>query len=201
MRSRLSAAGLLLLALAPELATESATLSTYYPAPAGIYNQLMTTKDAYLARDPGAKVGVGTVNPGAMLDVAGAIRFGDGRGELSDQGGAAALGSIGGLPLLLAPNGAEAVRMAPSGNIGIGAQNPATTLEINGLLSFTSPGGGYARICQDVAYDNASYVACPPNTTPVMRPGEMHECNEGTRGLKPCAFPEAGIMRCCKIAP
>ncbi len=42
-----------------ELASESITLTTYYPAPSGIYAQMITTGDTRLARD-GGQVDIGT---------------------------------------------------------------------------------------------------------------------------------------------
>ncbi len=45
-------AGLLVLALAENPATESITLTTYYPAPAGAYNNMVTIGNTWLARDP-----------------------------------------------------------------------------------------------------------------------------------------------------
>ena len=66
---RCSLAGLLLFIMAPELATESVTLSTYYPAPSGVYTQMITTQNTYLARDGGG-VSIGTRNaPIGALDV------------------------------------------------------------------------------------------------------------------------------------
>lgn len=53
----------LLFALASELATETITLATYYPAPSGIYTQMITTGNTFLARDGGG-VGIGTTAPG-----------------------------------------------------------------------------------------------------------------------------------------
>jgi hypothetical protein len=44
-------AGLLVLALAENPATESVTLTTYYPAPAGAYNNMVTIGNTWLARD------------------------------------------------------------------------------------------------------------------------------------------------------
>lgn len=62
----------LLVLTAGDLASESVTLTTYYPAPSGVYTQMITTNNTYLARD-GGTVGVGTAapNPGTKLDVAG----------------------------------------------------------------------------------------------------------------------------------
>ena len=44
-------AGLLVVALAENPATESVTLTTYYPAPAGAYNNIVTVGNTWLARD------------------------------------------------------------------------------------------------------------------------------------------------------
>ncbi|MFI5348087.1 MAG: hypothetical protein ACHQ2Z_00965 [Elusimicrobiota bacterium] len=52
-----------------EVASENVTLTTYYPAPSGVYTQMITTGNTFLARDNG-KVGVGTPSPGQELDVA-----------------------------------------------------------------------------------------------------------------------------------
>jgi len=62
---RLGMAGAMLLAAAPELSSESVTLTTYYPAPSGVYTQMIATGNTYLARDAGA-VGVGTPTPDAL---------------------------------------------------------------------------------------------------------------------------------------
>jgi hypothetical protein len=67
--------GLLLLTVAPELGSESVTLSTYYPAPSGVYTNMITTSNTYLARD-GGNVGVGTSAPSAKLHVNGTTRLG-----------------------------------------------------------------------------------------------------------------------------
>ena len=69
----LMAAGSILSSAAP-LACESVTLTTYYPAPSGVYAQMITTGNTYLARDAaasGGKVGIGTFNPQGLLDIEG----------------------------------------------------------------------------------------------------------------------------------
>ncbi|MCR4294824.1 MAG: hypothetical protein NUW21_04770, partial [Elusimicrobia bacterium] len=74
-RRFLSAAGALaiMLCAVPELDSESVTLSTYYPAPSGVYTNMITTDNTYLARDLGS-VGIGTVAPTYKLDVNGTMR-------------------------------------------------------------------------------------------------------------------------------
>jgi hypothetical protein len=44
----------IMLCAVPELNSESVTLSTYYPAPSGVYTNMLTTGDTYLARDAGS---------------------------------------------------------------------------------------------------------------------------------------------------
>lgn len=46
-------AALMIFASATEVASESVTLTTYYPAPSGVYSQMITTGNTYLARDGG----------------------------------------------------------------------------------------------------------------------------------------------------
>jgi hypothetical protein len=60
----------LLLLSAGELASENVTMTTYYPAPSGVYTQMIVTNNAYLARDSGS-VGIGTAHPAGTLDVEG----------------------------------------------------------------------------------------------------------------------------------
>ena len=50
------------------IAEETITLTTYYPAPYGAYEELTTTGNTYLATDSGS-VGIGTTNPGGPLEV------------------------------------------------------------------------------------------------------------------------------------
>lgn len=64
-------AGMIVVLCVPELGSENVTLTTYYPAPSGIYAQMITTGNTYLARDPGGVVGIQTTTPGASLEVAG----------------------------------------------------------------------------------------------------------------------------------
>ncbi len=68
-----------ILALAENPATESVTLTTYYPAPAGAYNNMVTIGDTWLARDGQSFVEIGDMNSppsGTKLGVAqGSVRL------------------------------------------------------------------------------------------------------------------------------
>lgn len=76
-KARWFAAFLLVGLISPELGSENVTLTTYYPAPSGIYAQMITTGNTYLARDPGGSVGIGTTSPASMLSVSGGVQIGD----------------------------------------------------------------------------------------------------------------------------
>lgn len=57
------------------LMAEDITLTTYYPAPYGAYEELTTTGNTYLATTSGTAVGVGTTTPtvNMTLDVSGRV--------------------------------------------------------------------------------------------------------------------------------
>ncbi|MBI4376301.1 MAG: hypothetical protein HY549_07605, partial [Elusimicrobia bacterium] len=71
-----------------QLGSENITLSTYYPAPSGIYTRIITTGDTILARD-GGRVGIGTASPSAKLEVAGTAHI---TGQLRIEGGSPGAG-------------------------------------------------------------------------------------------------------------
>lgn len=60
-------AAALIFAAAGSLSSEQVSLSTYYPAPSGVYTNMITTGNTFLARDSGA-VGVGTAAPQVLQD-------------------------------------------------------------------------------------------------------------------------------------
>jgi hypothetical protein len=67
-------AAAVMLCAVPELDSESVQLSTYYPAPSGVYTQMITTGNTWLARDgSGVAVGGGAAAPGQTLDVRGTM--------------------------------------------------------------------------------------------------------------------------------
>jgi hypothetical protein len=96
-----AAAALLMFCAANEVVSESLTLTTYYPAPSGVYQRLTTTGgsaanpgNTVLARDAGS-VGIGTTNPGALLDVNGKVRFDSGNITSDGSGNLTAASVIG----------------------------------------------------------------------------------------------------------
>jgi hypothetical protein len=58
---RAAVAGLVMFSCSTELASEAITMTTFYPAPSGIYNRMITTGDTVLGRD-GGKVAVGMMD-------------------------------------------------------------------------------------------------------------------------------------------
>lgn len=56
------------------LAEEGVTLVTYYPMPQGEHEKLSSQKDTFLAVESG-KVGIGTTEPAAKLDVRGDVKI------------------------------------------------------------------------------------------------------------------------------
>src|SRR5437016_1241369 len=85
----------LLSAMAPELNSESVSLTTYYPSPSGIYAQMITTQQTMLARD-GGNVAVGTTNVLSKLNVNGSISAGTYTGTASpDTNGMIISGRVG----------------------------------------------------------------------------------------------------------
>ena len=69
---RLSFLAMALILPASELASESVTLSTYYPAPSGVYTQLITTSQTQLGTQ-GGPVTIGTAGSPAVTTINGAL--------------------------------------------------------------------------------------------------------------------------------
>ena len=95
---------LVILAAAVRTGAEEITLTTYYPSPRGVYDQLRTMHDTYLAIQ-GGSVGIGMLNPGSKLSVSGGVSIGADYATIA----------------------APADGMIIQGNVGIGTTNPWAT--------------------------------------------------------------------------
>ena len=127
-------AAAMLFAGASELASESIVLTTYYPAPSGVYARLITTDNTYLARDRGA-VGIGTKNPTGKLSI---TNGDDARVKIYSNGG-----GIGVIDAVANTDDAVGrwLSINPTGgNVGIGTPNPASTLSVKGGVQIGADG-------------------------------------------------------------
>lgn len=157
---RVPLAALMMLAAVGELNSESVTLSTYYPAPSGVYTNMITTGNTFLARDGGAasRVGVGTTAPGAKLSVAGSM-------------------AVGGAYAASAP---PADSMIVSGSVGIGLTNPGSALDVVGNVNVASGGGGRGYIKLNatgcaISAAVANGTICPAGRYATFQPGVYTE--------------------------
>lgn len=156
---RVPLAAVMMLAAVGELNSESVTLSTYYPAPSGVYTNMITTDNTYLARDGGAasRVGVGTTSPGAKLSVAGSM----------------AVGSYAG-------NVPPANALIVGGRVGVGLTNPAQALDVVGNVNVASGGGGRGYIKLNatgctISAAVANGSICPAGRYATFQPGVYTE--------------------------
>lgn len=89
-------AGLLLGTMTYAIA-EDVTLTTYYPSPRGVYEELRSNKNTYLAIQAGNNVGIGDTSASEKLDVNGnALVRGTATvtGTITIQGGGPAVGRV-----------------------------------------------------------------------------------------------------------
>ncbi|MBI3550808.1 MAG: hypothetical protein HY078_17370 [Elusimicrobia bacterium] len=124
------AAFLLIVGAVARLASETMTMTTYYPSPSGIYRRLVATGEALLARDSGnvvmlqdnasGKVGIGTKSPKSKLHVNGGILPGEATsGDACSPEGAFAYDFAAHAPVVCGASG----RWGPMGGGGALVQN------------------------------------------------------------------------------
>lgn len=120
-------------------AAEEVTLTTYYPAPFGSYDELTTEGDTHLGTDAASKIGIGTTNPAAKLE----INQGSGQPALR----------------VAKTGGNEPVAVLQGGNVGIGTTSPDLELEVSknsSSILITSP-DSYAFALQNSSQVNSNF--------------------------------------------
>ena len=92
--------------------------------------------------DVGGNVGIGTSSPATKLQVSAASGYNEIRVTSSSNslglaidGSVAYLAAFQSMPLTFQTNSAERMRITSTGSVGIGTNNPASLLDINGLLT------------------------------------------------------------------
>jgi hypothetical protein len=194
---RVPMVAVMLLCAVGELNSESVTLSTYYPAPSGVYTNMITTGNTFLARDGGAatRVGIGTITPGAKLAVSGTM-------------------SVGAAYAATVP---PADSMIVSGSIGARHTNPTQAIDVNGNIHLNATGcapsaavanaaicaaGQYATFQAGVYTEGWSYQNMPapflitPSLTRIYRFVGINPAG-GQSSAMAFGYTEAISVACC----
>lgn len=217
-------AALALVAFHPaELSTEQLTMTTYYPSPYGVYDQMRSQNDTFLAY-AGGRVGVGTLTPSAngKLQVVGNalidnlsvghtgtpsaridLRNGDlawasGRSRLTgDQGGSIELGGAGG-----GPSGSPYIDFH---YLGFGGDYSARIINLNNGIHIYGGGselGGYlGNSCRMTPYAFGVNTNCPSNWTVYSYADSGGIMFNSPNGANLAPLPMTGQMLCCKLQP
>lgn len=158
-------AAAMMLCAVPELDSESVTLSTYYPAPSGVYTNMITTGNTYLARDAGF-VGIGTATPDTKLKLpSGEI----GIGQQNDSTGYMRMGMDTGWVQYVANNGywdsaASNYKYVNTGGYGGLASR---MYQVSGTIGFDTASGGTTPLTwvNRIVIGNNGNVSLPVNST------------------------------------
>lgn len=144
--ARTGLAALMLALAAPNVGSESVTMTTYYPAPSGAYTRMVTTGGTALARDGGV-VSIGSATGSDKLSVT---------GSASVTANLFVNGTVG---IGTAPTARDltvAGNTYVGGRLGVGV-NPATSLHVSGPMR---------------SDEACSYVAFPVNGTTLCPAGQ-----------------------------
>ncbi len=102
------------------LIAEDITLTTYYPSPRGVYKELRTTNNTYLATQDGS-VGIGVESPQSKLHV-----VGNGSSSMTSS---LQVDNAAGNTLFFVRNDSR---------VGIGTDAPGATMDVNGKIRMRS---------------------------------------------------------------
>ncbi len=145
-----AAAVLILCCAANELVSESMTMTTYYPAPSGVYKRLTTTGpgNTVLVQYGGSVgIGTGTSVPTQLLDVAGSAHF---SGNVS-------------IGRATAPSA-----LSVAGGVQMGPDTSACTMDKEGTLMWSA---GALQVCTGGNWTRLAPLLSPtPTPTPTPTP-------------------------------
>jgi hypothetical protein len=166
---------------------EDITLDTYYPAPTGIYTNMITTQKTILARD-GGNVGIGTANPTSNLETTSSANTGMTMQSLSGTGqnsiefdlGSGWAAIMQDVPAYFqiqtranfpAPGDNSSIQLNPGqiqtlvvtpDKVGIGVANPKASLDVDGgILMDNHMAGVEGGACPTegmITYDYSNHV-------------------------------------------
>jgi len=150
------------------LATESLTLTTYYPSPYGVYDELRSTNDAYFAYTSG-NVGIGTETPSTKLDVQGGFKA-TGASQFDSTvniggkltGASAKFSGNLAVGFAVPPPSLNADEFVVSGSVGIGTNDPTDGygLDINGKTFSRQPIRIGSGSCSSTAFSTSGAHSC-----------------------------------------
>lgn len=192
--TRCGLAGLMMLASAPELSSESVTLSTYYPAPSGVYTQMITTGNTFLARDAGNRVSIGTTAAppaGVVLDINGNMQLSGALPQTLSYGAGASVSAPAANTLVFNTAGAERMRVRDNGFVGIGTNNPLLALDVNGSIVAS----GCPAPTVMTFNITGPVVTCPAGTYATWARGVMVKIMSANNAYPPT--PATATMDCC----
>ncbi|MEK7232741.1 MAG: hypothetical protein AAB268_02915 [Elusimicrobiota bacterium] len=148
---RLPIMAAMLLASVGELNSESVVLTTYYPAPSGVYTSMITTGSTILARNSNSVV----------INSLGTAPVSNANLKLGVNGGVA----VGSYWNQTAPTPANGLIV--SGRVGVGIATPATALHVVGHTYINASG------CSSwpITTTSADGIVCMPGSYATFQPG------------------------------